>query len=119
MQVTARPARRSCTSHTHLVHVCRDISLPGFAHLHLLLARSDRLDSEAIVEFVRALCAVAQEELRPVASPRVYSLTKIIEISHFNMSRIRRAPVPNRSALRSCAMACLMSLCLLPEAKIL
>ncbi len=55
-------------------------------------ARSDRLDSEAIVEFVRALCAVAQEELRPVAAPRVYSLTKIIEISHFNMSRIRRAP---------------------------
>ena len=65
----------------------------------LLLARSDRLDSEAIVEFVRALCAVAQEELRPVASPRVYSLTKIIEISHFNMSRIRRAPVLQPSAL--------------------
>ena len=59
----------------------------------LVLACSDRLDSEAIVEFVRALCAVAQEELRPVAAPRVYSLTKIIEISHFNMSRIRRAPV--------------------------
>ena len=62
------------------------------------------LDSEAIVEFVRALCAVAQEELRPVASPRVYSLTKIIEISHFNMSRIRRAPVLSHSApLCSCA----------------
>ena len=51
--------------------------------------RSGLLDSEAIVEFVRALCHVAQEELRPTAAPRVYSLTKIIEISHFNMSRIR------------------------------
>lgn len=51
---------------------------------------SERLDSEAIVEFVRALCAIATEELRP-ASPRVYSLTKIVEIAHFNMNRIRCA----------------------------
>ena len=50
---------------------------------------SDRLDSEAIVEFVRALCTTAQEELAPVQAPRVYSLTKIVEISHFNMTRIR------------------------------
>ena len=47
------------------------------------------LDSNAIVDFVRALSQVAQEELRPVAAPRVYSLTKIVEISHFNMGRIR------------------------------
>lgn len=52
---------------------------------------SDQLDSEAIVEFVRALCAVAQEELDPAHAPRVYGLTKIVEISHFNMSRIRQA----------------------------
>lgn len=52
---------------------------------------SDKLDSEAIVEFVRALCAVAQEELDPAHAPRVYGLTKIVEISHFNMSRIRQA----------------------------
>lgn len=51
---------------------------------------SDKLDSEAIVEFVRALCAVAQEELDPAHAPRVYGLTKIVEISHFNMSRIRQ-----------------------------
>ena len=50
---------------------------------------SGLLDSNAIVDFVRALSRVAQEELRPVAAPRVYSLTKIVEISHFNMSRIR------------------------------
>ena len=52
---------------------------------------SDKLDSEAIVEFVRALCAIAQEELDPAHAPRVYGLTKIVEISHFNMSRIRQA----------------------------
>ena len=43
------------------------------------------------MEFVRALCQVASEELAPVQAPRVYSLTKIVEISHFNMNRIRCA----------------------------
>lgn len=56
-----------------------------------LSACSDKLDSEAIVEFVRALCAIAQEELDPAHAPRVYGLTKIVEIAHFNMSRIRCA----------------------------
>lgn len=42
------------------------------------------------MEFVRALCAIAQEELDPAHAPRVYGLTKIVEISHFNMSRIRQ-----------------------------
>ncbi|KAL3151968.1 hypothetical protein ABBQ32_001092 [Trebouxia sp. C0010 RCD-2024] len=57
--------------------------------LNRMFVKSDKLDSEAIVEFVRALCAIAQEELDPAHAPRVYGLTKIVEISHFNMSRIR------------------------------
>ena len=56
------------------------------------LCCSEHLDSEAIVEFVRALCQVATEELAPVQAPRVYSLTKIVEISEFNMNRIRYCP---------------------------
>lgn len=52
-------------------------------------ACSDQLDSDAIVEFVKALVLIANEELEPVATPRVFSLTKIVEISHFNMGRIR------------------------------
>ena len=43
------------------------------------------------MEFVRALVLVAEEELQPVNHPRVFSLTKIVEISHFNMGRIRYA----------------------------
>ena len=31
-----------------------------------------------------------------MAAPRVYSLTKIVEISHFNMSRIRLAASTGR-----------------------
>ena len=63
-----------------------DITLADFNFCNC----SDKLDSEAIVEFVRALCAIAQEELDPAHAPRVYGLTKIVEIAHFNMSRIRQ-----------------------------
>ena len=57
--------------------------------LNRLFVLSGQLDSEAVVEFVQTLCMVATEELRPVHSPRVFSLAKIVEIAHFNMGRIR------------------------------
>ena len=53
---------------------------------------SEQLDSEAIVEYVKALVKVAEEELQPTGHPRVFSLTKIVEISHYNMGRIRHDP---------------------------
>lgn len=39
--------------------------------------------------FVRCLVTISLDELRDAAAPRVFSLTKIVEISHFNMGRIR------------------------------
>ena len=49
---------------------------------------SSRLTGEAIVHFVRALCQISKEELdSPV--PRMFMLQKIVEISFYNMSRIR------------------------------
>ncbi|KAL7672315.1 hypothetical protein ACOME3_007204 [Neoechinorhynchus agilis] len=45
-------------------------------------------DGDAIVEFVRALCIVSAEELA-LDPPRTYSLQKIIEISYYNMDRVR------------------------------
>lgn len=56
--------------------------------VHRMFVHSERLNSEAVVEFVRALCRVSLEELRS-DRPRVFALTKIVEIAHFNMSRIR------------------------------
>jgi hypothetical protein len=50
---------------------------------------SSALDSDAIVSFVRCLVTISLDELRDPAAPRVFSLTKIVEISHFNMGRIR------------------------------
>ncbi|CAO1347752.1 unnamed protein product [Diamesa hyperborea] len=49
---------------------------------------SIRLDGDAIVDFVRALCHVSLDELHNV-QPRMFSLQKIVEISYYNMGRIR------------------------------
>ncbi|XP_075702291.1 brefeldin A-inhibited guanine nucleotide-exchange protein 2 isoform X2 [Rhinoderma darwinii] len=50
---------------------------------------STRLDGYAIVDFVRWLCAVSLDELASVHQPRMFSLQKIVEISYYNMNRIR------------------------------
>ena len=67
---------------------------------------STQLDGAAIVDFVRALCQVSKilmiksiliisrtqvsiEELAVTPSPRMFCLTKLVEISYYNMGRIR------------------------------
>lgn len=49
---------------------------------------SMRLDGDAIVDFVKALCQVSVDELQQ-QQPRMFSLQKIVEISYYNMERIR------------------------------
>ncbi|XP_024084043.1 brefeldin A-inhibited guanine nucleotide-exchange protein 1 isoform X3 [Cimex lectularius] len=48
-----------------------------------------RLDGDAIVDFVKALCQVCAEELNHPSGPRMFSLQKLVEISYYNMERIR------------------------------
>lgn len=50
---------------------------------------SVKLSTESVISFVQALCSVALEELDSATAPRVFSLTQIVEIAHFNMGRIR------------------------------
>ncbi|KAI3634879.1 hypothetical protein MIR68_007260 [Amoeboaphelidium protococcarum] len=57
---------------------------------------SVRLNGSSIVEFVRYLSQVSMEEIQQSTSsstlttvPRMYSLTKLVEISYYNMNRIR------------------------------
>ncbi|KAL2460779.1 Brefeldin A-inhibited guanine nucleotide-exchange protein 2 [Abeliophyllum distichum] len=57
--------------------------------INRIFIRSQKLNSEAIVDFVKALCKVSIEELRSTSDPRIFSLTKIVEIAHYNMNRIR------------------------------
>ncbi|KAE8702015.1 Brefeldin A-inhibited guanine nucleotide-exchange protein 3 [Hibiscus syriacus] len=61
----------------------------GSAEMNRIFARSQKLNNEAIIDFVKALCKVSMEELRSTSDPRVFSLTKIVEITHYNMNRIR------------------------------
>ncbi len=88
----------------------RTARMPIFMHAPpcLLQVAAPGFRSEAIVEFVRALCMVAREELRSSPAPRVYSLTKIVEISHFNMGRIRRGsgPGPCPPHIRGATITC-------------
>lgn len=53
----------------------------GSFELNHIFAHSQRLNSEAIVAFVKALCKVSMSELQSPTDPRVFSLTKIVEIA--------------------------------------
>ncbi|UJR27887.1 hypothetical protein I4U23_009152 [Adineta vaga] len=53
-----------------------------------IFSGSARLDGDAIVAFVRSLCHVSMDELH-ANPPRMFSLLKVVEISYYNMGRIR------------------------------
>lgn len=53
----------------------------GNFELNHIFAHSQRLNSEAIVAFVSALCKVSMSELQSPADPRVFCLTKIVEVA--------------------------------------
>ncbi|KAF5744324.1 brefeldin A-inhibited guanine nucleotide-exchange protein 2-like [Tripterygium wilfordii] len=61
----------------------------GSSEMNRIFTQSKKLNSEAIIDFVKALCKVSMEELRSASDPRIFSLTKIVEIAHYNMNRIR------------------------------
>jgi len=54
----------------------------GSSEMNRIFTRSQKLNSEAIIDFVKALCKVSMEELRSASDPRVFSLTKIVEIAY-------------------------------------
>ncbi|KAK9213078.1 hypothetical protein WN943_002465 [Citrus x changshan-huyou] len=56
-----------------------------------VFVNSVKLPSDSIVEFFNALCGVSAEELRQTPA-RVFSLQKLVEISYYNMARIRMRP---------------------------
>ncbi|KAI9206768.1 uncharacterized protein BJ171DRAFT_18598 [Polychytrium aggregatum] len=57
-----------------------------------IFTASVKLSGGAIVEFVRALCQVSWEEISATSDkehPRMYCLQRLVEISYYNMKRIR------------------------------
>ncbi|XP_065849956.1 brefeldin A-inhibited guanine nucleotide-exchange protein 5 isoform X1 [Euphorbia lathyris] len=53
-----------------------------------VFVNSVKLPSGSVVEFFTALCGVSAEELKQTPA-RVFSLQKLVEISYYNMARIR------------------------------
>ncbi|KAK4266036.1 hypothetical protein QN277_027011 [Acacia crassicarpa] len=53
-----------------------------------VFVNSVKLPGDSVVEFFTALCGVSAEELKQTPA-RVFSLQKLVEISYYNMARIR------------------------------
>ena len=53
-----------------------------------VFVNSEKLPSDSVVEFFTALCGVSAEELKQTPA-RVFSLQKLVEISYYNIARIR------------------------------
>ena len=69
--------------------ICETSSQSVVVAVDRIFTGSIRLDGDAIVDFVKALCQVSSEELCHPSQPRMFSLQKIVEISYYNMGRIR------------------------------
>ncbi|KAL7606603.1 hypothetical protein Lser_V15G15902 [Lactuca serriola] len=88
IQQTSTATRRgSYDSGINLVSKLQMLEQVG--EMNHIFIRSQKLNSQGIVDFVKALCKVSMDELRSASDPRVFGLTKIVEVAHYNMDRIR------------------------------
>ncbi|KAJ8964689.1 hypothetical protein NQ317_016722 [Molorchus minor] len=68
---------------------CDDLEVAALCLDDRIFTGSTRLDGDAIVDFVKGLCKISLDELAHPGHPRMFSLQKIVEISYYNMGRIR------------------------------
>lgn len=88
----SRPAPNTNNSNYHLeiAHESRSSSM--IKGVDKIFTSTVSLNGEAIVHFVRALAEVSWQEIQSSGqsdSPRTYSLQKLVEISYYNMNRVR------------------------------
>ncbi|PSN71395.1 hypothetical protein BS50DRAFT_546726 [Corynespora cassiicola Philippines] len=89
--------RRRATSHSSQIHFQADVaeesrSTDMVRGVDRIFTNTANLSGEAIVDFVKALTQVSWQEIQSSGqseSPRTYSLQKLVEISGYNMSRVR------------------------------
>lgn len=94
MQSIRRPRPRSANSNTtYRSEVAMETKSTDMVRgLDRIFTNTANLSSEAIVDFVRALSEVSWQEIQSSGdseSPRTYSLQKLVEISYYNMTRVR------------------------------
>lgn len=94
MQSMRRPPSRSANSSTsYRSEVAMETKSTDMVRgLDRIFTNTAHLSSEAIVDFVRALSETSWQEIQSSGdsdSPRTYSLQKLVEISYYNMTRVR------------------------------
>ncbi|XP_057949137.1 brefeldin A-inhibited guanine nucleotide-exchange protein 5 isoform X2 [Malania oleifera] len=90
--ITSTPAIAATVMHASN-QISRDAILQSLRELagkpaEQVFVNSVKLPSDSVVEFFTALCGVSAEELKQTPA-RVFSLQKLVEISYYNMARIR------------------------------
>jgi brefeldin A-inhibited guanine nucleotide-exchange protein len=92
-----RPSRPRPRSNTHNTIYSMEIALEARSDevikgVDRIFTNTANLDGDAIVYFVEALTQVSWEEIKISGQnefPRTYSLQKLVEISYYNMNRVR------------------------------
>ncbi|KAJ5094973.1 hypothetical protein N7532_007264 [Penicillium argentinense] len=94
MQSTRRPRPRSVNGPTgfRMDIAMESRSADMVRGVDRIFTNTANLSHEAIIDFVRALSEVSWQEIQSSGhsdSPRTYSLQKLVEISYYNMTRVR------------------------------
>ena len=87
-----RPAVNSTNSNYHLEIAHESRSSDMIKGVDRIYTNTVNMSGEGIVHFVRALSEVSWQEIQSSGqsdSPRTYSLQKLVEISYYNMNRVR------------------------------
>ena len=88
----SRPTPNSTNSNYHIEIAHESRSSDMIKGVDRIFTRTAELSGDGIVHFVRALSEVSWQEIQSSGqsdSPRTYSLQKLVEISYYNMTRIR------------------------------
>lgn len=91
-QTRSRPTPSSTSSNYHLDIANESRSTDMVKITDRIFTSTAELSGDAIVHFVRALSEVSWQEIQSSGqsdSPRTYSLQKLVEISYYNMTRVR------------------------------
>ena len=91
-QPPRRPGPQANNSSYHLEIANESRSSDMIRAADQIFTRTAQLSGDAIVHFVRALSEVSWQEIQSSGqseSPRIYSLQKLVEVSYYNMARVR------------------------------
>ena len=88
-----RPRLPSSNNSTYQLEIAQESRAPDVIKgVDRIFTSTAELSGDAIVHFVRALSEVSWQEIQSSGqsdSPRTYSLQKLVEISYYNMTRVK------------------------------